>query len=100
MWGGCETAHMTARAMSSGRSASIFGGESKNGVSTMPGSISVTRTPVSLKSWRADSPMPVTAHFVARVERALAARAGRRRDPVSRRWPVESISAGLVARIV
>ena len=38
---------------------------SKNGVSTMPGSISVTRTPVSLKSWRADSPMPVTAHFVA-----------------------------------
>ena len=56
---------MTARAMSSGCSASISGGVSKNGVSVMPGSITVTRTPVSLKSWRADSPMPVTAHLVA-----------------------------------
>ena len=30
---------------------------SKNGVSTMPGSISVTRTPVPLKSCRAASPI-------------------------------------------
>ena len=51
--------------MSSGCSASIFGGSSKNGVSTMPGSISVTRTPLSLNSWRAASPIAVTAHFVA-----------------------------------
>ena len=56
---------MTARAMSSAWSASIRGGSSKNGVSTMPGSISVTRTPVSLKSSRAASPMAVTACLVA-----------------------------------
>ena len=44
----------------------VLGGRSsKNGVSTMPGAMSVTRTPVPLSSWRADSPMPVTAHFVA-----------------------------------
>ena len=63
--GGWETAYITARAMSSACSASICGGLSKNGVSTMPGSISVTRTPLSLKSSRAASPMPVTAHLVA-----------------------------------
>ena len=56
---------MTARAMSSGCSASMLGGVSKNGVSVMPGSISETRTPLSLKSCRAASPMPVTAHLVA-----------------------------------
>jgi hypothetical protein len=50
--------------MSSARSASGFG-SSKNGVSTMPGSMSVTRTPVPSKSCRAPSPMPVIAHFVA-----------------------------------
>jgi hypothetical protein len=37
---------------------------SKNGVSTMPGSITVTRTPVPLRSWRTASPIAVTAHFV------------------------------------
>src|SRR4051812_50189652 len=58
MCGGCWTANMTARAMSSGCSASICGGLSKNGVSVMPGSITVTRTPVSLKSWRGGSPPP------------------------------------------
>ena len=58
---GCDTANITARAMSSACSASSCGGLSKNGVSTMPGSISVTRTPVSLKSSRAASPMAVTA---------------------------------------
>ena len=31
----------------------VLGGLSKNGVSTIPGSISVTRTPVPLSSWRA-----------------------------------------------
>ena len=50
--------------MSSASSALICGGLSKNGVSTMPGSISVTRTPVSLKSCRAASPIAVTACFV------------------------------------
>jgi hypothetical protein len=41
------------------------GRSSKNGVSTMPGSISVTRTPVPFNSSRAPSPIAVTAHFVA-----------------------------------
>ena len=41
-----------------------IGWSSKNGVSTMPGSISVTLIGVSATSWRSDSPMPVTAHFV------------------------------------
>ena len=50
--------------MSSACSASIAAASSKNGVSTMPGSISVTRTPVSLKSCRAASPIAVTACFV------------------------------------
>ena len=63
--GGWDTANITARATSSAFSASIFGGLSKNGVSTMPGSISVTRTPVSLKSSRAASPIAVTACLVA-----------------------------------
>jgi hypothetical protein len=34
-------------------------------VSTPPGSITVVRTPVSLRSARIDSPIAVTAHFVA-----------------------------------
>ena len=62
--GGCDTANMIARAMSSGWRA-LATGLSKNGVSTMPGSIEVTRTPVSLSSWRADSAIAVTACFVA-----------------------------------
>ncbi len=62
--GGCCTANSTARAMSSPSSALIRGGSSKNGVSTSPGSISVTRTPVSLKSCRAASPIAVTACLV------------------------------------
>ena len=40
-------------------------GLSKNGVSTMPGSISVTLIGVSATSWRSASPMAVTACFVA-----------------------------------
>ena len=60
---GCETANMTARATSSASRASETG-LSKNGVSTMPGSMSVTRTPVPFSSCRSASPMPVTAHFV------------------------------------
>ena len=51
--------------MSSASQRPDRGGLSKNGVSTMPGSISVTRTPVPLNSWRAASPIAVTAHFVA-----------------------------------
>jgi ribosomal protein L27 len=47
---GLRDAYITARATSSAFSASMDGDESKNGVSTMPGSISVTRTPDSLKS--------------------------------------------------
>ena len=39
-------------------------GLSKNGVSTIPGSTTVTRTPVPSTSWRSDSPMPVIAHLV------------------------------------
>ena len=42
----------------------VLRGSSKNGVSTMPGSIRVTRTPVPLSSWRSASPIAVTAHFV------------------------------------
>ena len=61
--GGWETAYITARAMSSSCSASV-GRLSKNGVSTMPGSISVTRTPVPCRSWRAASPIAVTACLV------------------------------------
>ena len=37
----------------------------KPSVSTIPGEISVVRTPVPLKSCRAASAMPVTANFVA-----------------------------------
>jgi hypothetical protein len=51
--------------MSSGLRAQSAAPASKNGVSTMPGSISVTRTPESLSSWRAASPIAVTACFVA-----------------------------------
>ena len=40
-------------------------GLSKNGVSTPPGSIRVVRTPVPFRSARMDSPIAVTAHFVA-----------------------------------
>ena len=61
--GGWESAYITARAMSSSCSASV-GRLSKNGVSTMPGSISVTRTPVPCRSWRAASPIAVTACLV------------------------------------
>ena len=49
--------------MSSSCSAS-FGRLSKNGVSVIPGSISVTRTPVPCRSWRAASPIAVTACLV------------------------------------
>jgi len=55
---------MTARAMSSGSSA-FDTGSSKNGVSVIPGSIDVTRMPVSLRSWRAASAMAVTACLLA-----------------------------------
>ena len=61
---GWETAYITARAMSSGSSAPV-GRLSKNGVSTMPGSIDVTRMPVPCRSWRAASAIAVTACFVA-----------------------------------
>ena len=54
---------MTARAMSSGASAPV-GRLSKKGVSTMPGSIRVTRTPLPLTSWRSASPIALTAHLV------------------------------------
>jgi len=50
--------------MSSGSSA-FDTGSSKNGVSVIPGSIDVTRMPVSLRSWRADSAMAVTACLLA-----------------------------------
>jgi hypothetical protein len=53
---GWEIAYITARAMSSG-SRRPSPGLSKNGVSTMPGSISVVRIPVSLRSARIASPI-------------------------------------------
>src|SRR3954467_5268108 len=61
---GCDTAYITARAMSSGCKAPGPAPLSKNGVSTMPGSMTVTRTPLSLRSWRTASPIAVTAHLV------------------------------------
>jgi hypothetical protein len=51
--------------MSSGSSAPDVGRSSKNGVSTIPGSIRVTRTPLPYISWRSASPMAVTACLVA-----------------------------------
>jgi hypothetical protein len=62
---GCSRQNMTMRAMSSASSAPV-GRLSKNGVSTMPGSTTVTRTCDSAlrSSWRSDSAMPVTAHLV------------------------------------
>ena len=62
--GGWDTAYMTARAMSSASSAPDVGRLSKNGVSTMPGSIEVTRMPVSSRSWRSASAIAVTACLV------------------------------------
>ena len=89
--GGCDTANITARATSSASSALIFSGLSKNGVSTMPGSISVTRTPVSLQllarglAHRGD-------RALGRASRASpAASGGRRPSSVSSRWPLVSL---------
>ena len=48
--GGCERANSTARATSSGSSGASRGTFSKNGVSTMPGAMIVTRTPVPSSS--------------------------------------------------
>src|SRR6185503_15919859 len=45
---GCDTTNITARATSSASSARMLSGLSKKGVSTAPGSINVTRTPLSL----------------------------------------------------
>ncbi len=74
-------------------------GLSKNGVSTAPGSIRVTRTPVPLSSWRADSPIAVTAHLVAEYsEPGSALRPAT--EPVSNRCPLASVSGVIVARIV
>ena len=99
MCGGCCTANITARAMSSACSGSSFSGESKNGVSVMPGSITVTRTPLSLSSWRSDSPIPVIAHFVAEYSEPTTARRPAT-EPVSSMWPLLSLSASSVARMV
>ena len=90
---------MTTRATSSGVSAPGPAPLSKNGVSTIPGSITVTRTPESLNSWRADSPIAVTAHLVAEYSDPGSARRPAT-EPVSSRWPLDSRSAGIVARIV
>ena len=53
----------------SSASRAFDGRLSKKGVSTMPGSISVTLIEVFSciwrSSWRRDSPIAVTAHFVA-----------------------------------
>ena len=72
---------------------------SKNGVSTMPGSINVTRTPVSSISWRSASPIAVTAHFVAEYSDPGSARRPAT-ELVSTKWPRASFTAGSVARIV
>jgi len=65
----------------------------------MPGSIRVTRTPVPSSSCRADSPIAVTAHLVAEYSEPGNARRPAT-DPVSNKWPLASLSAGSVARIV
>ena len=84
--------------MSSSCSASV-GRLSKNGVSTIPGSISVTRMPVPCRSWRAASPIAVTACLVHEYIEP-----GRARRPatleVSSRCPRDCFSAGIVARSV
>jgi predicted transcriptional regulator of viral defense system len=95
---GWEIANMTARATSSGWSASETG-LSKKGVSTIPGSTTVTRTPVSCSSCRADSPIAVTAHLVAEYSDPGSARRPAT-EPVSTRWPRDCLSAGSVARMV
>src|SRR5690349_23670996 len=96
--GGWETAYITARATSSATSA-VLGWLEKNGVSTAPGSMSVTRTPVPLSSWRAPSPIAVTAHLVAEYSDPGSARRPAT-EPVSSRWPLDAVSALTVARMV
>ena len=98
-WAGCATANSTARATSSAVKAPGAAPVSKNGVSTWPGSISVTRTPVPSSSWRAASPIAVTAHFVAEYRDPGSARRPAT-EPVRSRWPRASLSAGIVARMV
>src|SRR5581483_2174343 len=82
-WAGCETAYITARATSAG-SRAFETGLSKNGVSTIPGSIRVTRTPLPSSSSRADSPIAVTAHLVAEYKDPGSARRPAT-EPVSNR---------------
>src|SRR5436853_6550164 len=54
----------------SSSSSAPFGRESKNGVSTIPGSISVTLMSVSASSWRSASPDRADGPLGGRVERA------------------------------
>ena len=63
------------------------------------GSISVTRTPVPLRSWRRASPIAVTACLVQRVERPREPR-GRRRCWSTAGARLDSRSAGSAARAV
>ena len=84
--------------MSASWSASA-GGLSKKGVSTIPGSISVTRTPLPLSSWRAASPIAVTACLVHEYSEPGSTRLPATLE-VSSRCPRDSRSAGIVARSV
>ena len=65
----------------------------------MPGSISVTRTPVPRSSSRTLSPMPVTAHLLALyIEPGMTKRPAA--EPVSKTWPLLAFSASKLQRSV
>ena len=66
-------------------------GLSKNGVSTMPGSISVTRTPVSPSSWRSALAHPGDRPLRRRVQRS------RQRAAAGDRAGQQEMAAGLAA---
>ena len=91
--GGCESAKTTARATSSATSGASSGTFSKNGVSTIPGAITVTRTPVPSSSSRADSPIAWTACLVAEYsEPGMLRRPAT--EPVRSRCPFDFLQCG------
>ena len=90
-WGGWETANITARATSSGSSA-FETGLSKNGVSTIPGSISVTRTPVPFELLASGLAHRRHRPLGGRVERS------RQRPAAGHRAGQQQMAAGLLQR--
>ena len=76
--GGWDTAYMTARAMSSGSSASDDAGCRRTACRPCPARSSVTRTPVSLSSWRGGLGHRRDRVLRARCRASRAARGGRR----------------------